>query len=706
MSTLFLNTQAANQFNHTDSTINKESHFIDLNKKPQNDSIKYSDLNEFVVEGKYSNLDGYTITYYPTKSEKNHSNSPAGLIERMHIPSLIVQDNQITTGNGKGVTIFINSEIVSSTELATFWAKEVKSVEYIEQSDDPRYANYLPCVNFITQKYIWGGVTSINTSQEIPGLGNYNVASKYTNDKITISAKAGFNYHRLHNVGSMGEEVFKDFYLDGEPITSVLKQYDENSLLREDHWNAAINIKYADDKKILNHTISYVANKNPETSSIFKLDWTPSIIKEDNSQNKTTSLRQMPSIMARYNFSLSPSLSLDVAWNYGRSISNSNSSYILPGYLDITNDVKENADIASIGIAISKILNSKINLGASINTAYENYRTQYLGNTDSKVNTWKSDNNLKLIMDWRISDYFNLSASPALTFLTYKTSLSKHTNLWTPNGEIALNFSDRRQFMAGLNLYYFRFSPSPTSLADISIQENEILWIKGNPSIKPSEMWSVGFNGMWLGNRYFSISTSLNWNINVNDQIKDYNASDSKYGGIVSSYVNSPLIHFIHWRTNLRYRIKNITLWAMPFLMYSHATGEYSKSLISPRYTLGGDYTLGNFMFQAYYDSKYKTLISGGMGKYTHPENWNIGVSYSNGNFQASISGRNLFKHTIKDLTTLSSPHYTSTEASYHQGRTLILSLSYTFGYGKKVNEYIDIETSDAIKTSILGMDE
>lgn len=127
------------------------------------DSIPAQELKEVEVMGEraWISEDG-TFNFIPTKKEKRLSNSPASLIGAMNLPLLRESDGAITLITGESVEIFINGEKAEEMDLSTFWPMDVKTVQYMENPKDSKYAGAKHAVNFITRRYKAGGVARAN----------------------------------------------------------------------------------------------------------------------------------------------------------------------------------------------------------------------------------------------------------------------------------------------------------------------------------------------------------------------------------------------------------------------------------------------------------------------------------------------------------------------------------------------------------------
>ena len=107
------------------------------------------ELKELVVKNKRAWVEDDKVIFVPNKKEKNLSNSPATLLEAMHLPMLKVTNKTISTLGGEAVALFINGAPMSETDLATFWPSRILRVEYIPNPNDPQYAGAKHVINFI-----------------------------------------------------------------------------------------------------------------------------------------------------------------------------------------------------------------------------------------------------------------------------------------------------------------------------------------------------------------------------------------------------------------------------------------------------------------------------------------------------------------------------------------------------------------------------
>lgn len=116
-----------------------------------NDTIAAKQLEDIIILNKRCWVEKEKIIIIPNKKEKQLSNSPASLIGTMHLAMLKEKDGEIVTLSGERANIFINGIKADKVDIATFWPKNVKRIEYYESTSNPKYSGARNVVDFIVQ---------------------------------------------------------------------------------------------------------------------------------------------------------------------------------------------------------------------------------------------------------------------------------------------------------------------------------------------------------------------------------------------------------------------------------------------------------------------------------------------------------------------------------------------------------------------------
>lgn len=125
-------------------------------------------------------------------------------------------------------------------------------------------------------------------------------------------------------------------------------------------------------------------------------------------------------------------------------------------------------------------------------------------------------------------------------------------------------------------------------------------------------------------------------------------------------------------------------------------------NFIMPVYEWGGIlYYFGNFAVGGYFSTKQKNLLSDNT-HVSRRENYELTFKYGNGNFTLSAELSD-FLHTRRtDLRKLDMGIYSSHGRYWVTGRQLKISMTYTFDYGKKIQNRSIINAESDSKTSVI----
>ena len=90
-----------------------------------------------------------------------------------------------------------------------------------------------------------------------------------------------------------------------------------------------------------------------------------------------------------------------------------------------------------------------------------------------------------------------------------------------------------------------------------------------------------------------------------------------------------------------------------------------------------------------------------GMEKSWKQDNWNFAVIYGNNNLYLDLKIEDIFNNHRKSWVQYNSPNLNYHYNYLETGRAISINLTYTFGYGKKVDNRIDITGPESVKTSV-----
>jgi hypothetical protein len=196
------------------------------NAQEQVDTIQAHQLDEVVIEARNQRLGAEVSTYIPTAKQKNSAQTAAELLNRMAIPQLrISPKDEILDLAGKSVDVFIDFLPASKEDMNGMRMQDVKKVEYYDFPTDPRFLGKAHVVNFVMQKYEYGGYVKLYGWENTSNVGQASVYGKLQYKRMTFDIAGGANYLNYKHAGSDIYETFRLPQADGS-----LKTFERNSI--------------------------------------------------------------------------------------------------------------------------------------------------------------------------------------------------------------------------------------------------------------------------------------------------------------------------------------------------------------------------------------------------------------------------------------------------------------------------------------------
>ncbi|MCM1319655.1 MAG: outer membrane beta-barrel family protein [Muribaculaceae bacterium] len=673
------------------------------------DSIAVNhELAEFVIVGERSWIEGNKAVFLPTKQEKNLATDPASLIQRMKIPLLVVEDGVIKNVQGNTVPVYINGVLAEGIDISTFWAKQTNRVEYIDHPTDPKYNGAQAVVNIIMPEYEVGGITKLSASQNMPGGGSYDVASKLVYKKMTYGLLAQYGYRRNHSNSQLGTESYKGIYYDNRYYEDIDHDYSSHSWSRYDNLSVSLNARYVSPKTKFANTISLQRTNNPGSGMENSDSWTPNLFSSHSSGTSTTSRSLSPQMFGNLSHTFTDKVSSSTFWSYSYAHNDASSTYRNGELTPILNGTREDVHSASLSEMVAYILKPGtmalfFNAGTSMNW----YSTLYTGSANTHQRQWRGQTNVSVSYRTVLAEKFSLSVDPGL-LLDYWHLYGTDTHFSVkPAASLTLIWNINRRSSLTAFVRHFSSQPSASQSGDVIIRQDELNWLKANSELKNNSTWMSDINYFWMQSRTFTMNASLSYIREENQLFTIYEAAPSNMGGVIRTYANGSTMnsYTLNIHGGLRLLKERLYIMLQPVFLYSEVGGVYARSLFHTRLRAYASYELGNFSINAYYSTPQKDISDGGLGTDWYAQSLNLGATYGNGEFYVNLSFDGLLNRKSKSKHYLNGGVYESHETSFTIGRQINLRVTYTFGYGKRVERNIDIESGGEIKTGVLGSD-
>lgn len=671
------------------------------------DSIKSKQLDEVVVEASNQKTSASVSTYIPASRQKDAAADAVSLLSQMAIPQLDVDPTSQTvkTTSGQAVSIFIDYVAATPQDLSGLRTTDVKKVEYLLYPQDPRFRGAQYVVNFVMQKYEWGGYTKINANKWFGvNRSEASVYSKFAYKAMTFDVFANEIYLTNRHTGSSSTETFHfpDLYGQGaqtiERITTPI-----SSRYRNNSNDVTLRALYSSEEVQISNMLSFnntsVPRNNSESSLVYPNGFLPSAFSKSITSNHSWGLNYDFETYVGFNQNLA--LNVEAAYRYSHN--NSNSDYS-EGSLNIINNAKENYHYAKMTPCLVWNIDEHNSLMPGVHGEYSKTIVDYFGNSPSRQNYdiwgyWAGIRYNHVQEKWMAGTLFGW------TYANTNLSGTKIVDNY-PMGNVFATFSPNRHHQIEARYSFGKTVPDTYQKSPNMLRQDELMWYAGTPELK--NYWENGVNlsYTWLPNNKWQLEANGSL-YTANNRVVTRYTPTAPDGTMLRQYVNNGSYRSGKIGINATAKFLNGKLVARvrPEMWFRSTTGEYAMTYNELTCTAQLTWYFGNFYLFGWYvtPSTYPDQESG--IKERIPSRYQLQLGYGKGAWRASATAYNFLRSSWETShQTLTSPYYQFDRREYGtaQHMRFQFSLTYTFGYGKKVQRGDEVSGSGTAASSIL----
>lgn len=665
-------------------------------------------LQQVKVEGQMATAYSDRTVYLPSQRQKNASQNAIDLLRQMAIPQIQINpiDNSIKDNGGGEVSIFFNNMPASQEDIEGLRTADVRRVEYLEFPTDPRFRGAQRVINFIVQEYEYGGYTKVTADEDfLIGLSsNANIFSKFAYKKMTYDLYVAANNLNRHHSGYDidGKYTLKDS--NGKDYTLTRNETTDNSHSRQNQYPVTFRASYNTEKVQISNTLGYSHSANPIQEQNGSLTYSPAVEQDYSYSRSNPSHSNSLSYQGNYFFVLPKDYSVNFNPQFSYSHNNNSLTYTTSSTEPIIRDARENAYYYRVNAYINKRFAQKHTLMLGINTGNTINRLQYTGNasySDRFSNPFVSG---QLCYQSQIQK-FSLYADAGV--LWERTSINTiknddvypyvHFNIrYTPNNKNAFSA-------------YFQFAnntPGIDQKASDLLRDNEVMYITGNPSLDNSRHITFNINYTWLPSNVFNMSAYGRYFELFDRFITAYEPFDNGRA-LLRTYINDG--NYVQSEIGIAAILnlfnKSLQLYVSPNQKFYRSTGVFDKSFYPFQITAQATYYLKQWYFQAYYQSHQKMMFTGSPTTYRSRDFYSLSAGWSNSDWNISLTAYNIFNSNWSTSDRyIQSPLYAEHRTTYgtNSHARLNLSVTYTFGYGKKVKRGNEVGEQSGVSSAIM----
>lgn len=665
-------------------------------------------LSAVAVEADNTILSTDRNTYIPSARQKKASQDAADLLRRMAIPQLVINpgDNTIKDVFGKSVRIYVNYHAAQPEDLKGMRMTDVRKIEYIEYPADPRFNGEPRVINFIVQEYEYGGYTKVSESfRTLNGMYNStDIFSRFTYKKLTYDLYAGSDNQNYHHSGSDKSEIYR---LENKeaPMTVIRKEIFDESHTKINKYPVTFRATYISPGFTARNTLSLSHYSSPLQQSCgdLRVNIRP---EQDykyfkNSPNKANTVYYHGSFWG----TIGSNASYDITPSFRHTHRNNTSAYESTlMQTPINNNITENAYNWGIQTSGRIGLGQKGQLSLFVAGGQNLNKLIYQGSN----NISDSYSNSFIVGELRYR-YHNrrFSISPSVGFGFQHNSMNGiKTNDTYPRSGINIWFSLNNKSQVSASIYYQTTSPGISMKANDIVRSNEFMWLTANPRLKNWRDLNSNLSYNLFLNNSFSLAAFAGYNMQYNRVATVYRPYDDG-NALLRDFINDGSYKHYYSGISANYKLfdNSLQLYANLTQNAYEITGHYKDSYYPFRIQLQAIYYWKSFNILASWGNPQNTLTENSnyiiRGRNFHM----LSVGWGNGIWTANLTAKNVFnKGWHSETWTAYSPLYSELRQSYSPSAhaSLNLSVTYTIGYGKKVQHGNEVGAQSSAPSAII----
>lgn len=659
------------------------------------------DLEELEVKANTLVMDGKRTTLIPTPRDKKFASDGIGILQNMALPNVVVdpRTRAVTNAAGMAYTFFIDYVPASGQQVSDIRPQDVLRVEVIESPEDPRFNGARIAANFIMKKYEYGGYTKFSGHQQFPSeFGNYSVYSKLTYRRMTYDISGGTRFnHTTALTGSDSESIYR---FGDETVTRFQKVSSYRDLRFRPYVTArAI---YSSPGIMISNTIGYSGSDlrfGIQKGTMEYQGLTPA----EETVKKTDSNSNSVAWSGMFYFSLPKQFSLNINGSASRTGTDDWSSYTAGAASPIVNDITEREWNTKGDVTVTKKFGAQ-SVGASVYAGWRENMLDYHTDAVTELKFHESYVNFYINSSFNIG---NLNISPSVSAsYTVQTFNGKNMASWYPKAYVPawVRINDRQS--AYMSFEYSKGVSSPTEMNPVLVRRNEIDAVEGNEDLEYFDFYlgRLGYN-IAFGRFSANVSGELTYfgNIVVPVYEPRYAAGESPM--MVQSFANNGSTLFGNAMLQLSGKFFGNSLSVQLYgrANYFHRSGLYARSRWN--FTGGADasYYIRNFRISAGYYTP--SLNHSAAVDQWSPYYYYLQTTWTWNGLNITLQTTSPFrKSCVLSTSTIDAGdfvrHATEYNSAYRQN--LSLTVTYSFGYGKKASTDNEVQKLEGGSSIIL----
>lgn len=653
-------------------------------------------LQEVVVQANNVMYKSEKSIFFPTKSQRQGTNSGIGLLYYMMIPELRVNKRSgvVVTSDNKNVTQCINGVQASLTEIKAIRPKDIIRIDY-HPVPTGKFAKYDAVIDYIVKHQNYGGYVDIKTSTSILNtMGDYDVITKYNHNDWAYTLMSGLDFTNISKNRNYTDEwvglspCFEKLSLTNKYRQSTVNQY-AHLVATKTTENIQASFK-----------TGVIGNSVPRSKSESTVSYDPEVYPNLNATVRKYS-RNIGTYLdgcLHWTLNKSQDLTLTASYQYGHSKYNRR---LTENEYNSVITTKENSHNYTVGIDYSLNTSKSGSLTLQLYESGDIYKDKYTG--DIIDNQKLVNNYLKASLLYRYNFSERLFIQTNLTLqhvMSIVTDAKENKWIFLPNLYLSCKTGERGRVV--VNAVTGFVTPPIDWKSDTYQNVNTYEQIKGNKGL-------CHFLAYMPSVSYIYSLKNVNMNFAVNSFLSKHSVQDSylvENNKLIHTYQLGKSFCYISFDYKITTFLLNRNLQLSGGIGYNKTktNDEQRKKWGGFRYSLDFMYSSGDFTFSGSYVSRIKGIEFTGSSYSEIPHCYNLSASYSKGRWYASMEFDNIFGGRNDGKEYVNSLVYRRVNSikSWEYSPLITFKLSYNIDLGHKKIKHVDEQFDKSISTGFL----
>lgn len=669
------------------------------------DSIKTQQLDEVVVEARNQRLGTEVSTYIPTSKQKNASQTAADLLNFMAIPQIKISANdEITDLAGKSVDVFIDYLPAAKEDLQGMRMQDVKKVEYYDFPSDPRFQGKAHVVNFVMQKYEYGGYVKAHGWENTSNAGQLSLYSKLQYKRMTFDIAAGYFYLNQKHTGGDVYESFRLPLSDGSVSAFERNSIHDYGKWRKNQYWPTFKALYSSEKITIQNVVGASFDHSPSNNSAGFIEYIPTISERiDYSQSSSNRVNSL-SYNGYWNFILNDKNIITFSPRYAYSHTSASSLYAEGNSDGYYNAAKDNSHQFSGNLTYTHSFGKWGSLNAMFQTIITSNHTDYFGTatTTDNARTYRIGPGVQYSLSK--GKFYGMAGFgyhwDRQKYLDYKDDSA------APWIDLSIQYSPNDRHSVRGEFHHMKSIPSSSYRSSAVIHSNPLMSYTGNPDLVSYGSYDAGLNYSFIPSNNFSLSAFASTWIVDNRYVYDYVPTET---GILRT-IKQPGGGYSQWTygtyATLRLFDRKLQLTAQITGRSVHNGTPYNLDKTHITCAFQATYYLDNWYFSGLYYSPQGYPDGCMVGTWMKTKSYyRIAAGWSNSSWNLQLQLANFARWNWKsDKSIMHSRYYDRIEQTYSINDHALaqLSVTYTFGFGKKIQRGDEASQVSGVNSGIL----